>query len=115
MIWPFRRRRFRDVVRRQLALFATEHDDVVQGARTALRDYHAAPEPSEAQERYAEYDDLAEDVETLLYEMCERLAASMEEDARPEYVREFDRQARSTYGDLLPRLNFPEPDILDPE
>lgn len=104
-----KRRRFRDVVRRQLSLFAEGHGDLVEEARAALASYHASPDPVEAQAHYGRYDDLAEDVEEALYDMCDRFAESLGDDVRVHYVAEFDRQARRCYGDLIPRLGFDEP------
>lgn len=109
-MWPFDRRRFRDVVQRQLALFADEHAELAAQAREALRQYSAARDEVDGQLAYARYDDLAEDVEELLYDMCERFGATLDDRLTAAYVREFDRQARRAYGDLLPRLSFRTPD-----
>jgi len=111
MIWPFGKRRFQEVVSRQLTLFASDRAELVTRARTALQEYDASPDPTLAQMLYAEYDDLAEDVELRLYEMCEYLLDTIEDPFRTEYLREFDRQARRAYGDLIPRLRFDQFDI----
>lgn len=105
-----RRRQFRDLVQTQLALFDAEHAELVQRARAERSRYDATHDPQEALERYAAHDDLSDDVETLLYEMCERYAATIDEPRQRTYVAEFDRQARRRYGDLIPRLSFPSSD-----
>lgn len=107
-----RRRRFRDVVRRQLALFEREHGDLVDEARVALADYHASPEEIEALEHYQRHDDLSEDVEHALFEMCDAFGATLGPPQRRAYRREFDHQARRRFRDVVPRLNIP-PAVFD--
>jgi hypothetical protein len=105
------RRRFRDVVRRQLAMFHEEEQQLVTEARRELRAYHDSRDPAEAQAHYARYDDLCEDAEDFLVEMRDSMAASMDADRSRHYRAEFDRQARSRYGDIISRLGFD--DIFD--
>jgi hypothetical protein len=87
-------------------MFQDEHGDLVSRGRASLRAYHDESDPDLALERYAEYDDLSEDVEEHLYDMCVHFAGTLESHMRRRYVREFDRQARRAYGDLIPQLNL---------
>lgn len=103
------RRQFRDVVSRQLRLFAQEHGDVAEQARRALAAYDAEADPHAAVDSYAAYEDLSEDVEEHLYDMCDAFALSLEGASERRYRREFDRQAKRTYGDVIPRLNVLQP------
>lgn len=100
------RRPFRDVVRRQLALFHDDQHELVTRARRKLRDYHAERDPELAQEHYADHDLLADAVEDGLYDMCVRYASTLEQPARSRYVREFDHQARRSYRDVIPQLDI---------
>lgn len=100
------RRQFRDVVRRQLALFEQEHHAVIDQARSALRGYHEEADPHLAQLAYAEHDDVSEDIEIALNEMCMTYASRLDAAATHRYLREFDRQARDAYRDLVPHLNL---------
>ena len=109
-MWPFRPQRFRDVVDRQLAIFATDHADLVERARAALAAYHAQPDPRTAQERYQEHDELAEEVEELLDDMYRNFARTLDDKAAAGYRRTFAKRARTAYGDLLPRLTFDPPE-----
>jgi hypothetical protein len=114
-MWPFRRNQFREVVDRQLAIFAQDHGDLVEQARAALASYHAQPDVREAQERYQEHDELAEQVEELLDDMYRHFAGTLEPSAAKGYRRQFARRAKSAYGDLLPRLTFDDPEDMLPE
>ena len=98
-------RRFRDLVRRQIALFASEHTDKVLSARAALRAYDDERDPQAALERYADHDDLSEDVELILTDMCERYASTLEPRMAKRYVKVFTKEARKVYGDLLSKFD----------
>jgi hypothetical protein len=56
-------RRFADVVRRQLDLFAAERAGLVRDVEAALRAYDGAPR-EDAEERYGDFLDLVETVPT---------------------------------------------------
>jgi hypothetical protein len=114
-MWPFRRNAFREVVDRQLAIFAQDHGDLVEQARAALAGYHAQADIREAQERYQEHDELAEEVEELLDDMYRNFAATLEPAAAKSYRKQFARRAKVAYGDLLPRLSFDPPEDQLPE
>lgn len=112
----FGRRRFRDVVGRQLMLFAQDHDELVQRARASLRSYSDETDPAAALERYADFEDASEDIEDLLYDMCDRFSSTLDEPMAKRYAAEFDRQARKAYRDVIPRLSvLQRPDEDDAE
>ena len=114
-MWPFNRHRFRELVDRQLSIFAQDHTALVDQARAALANYHAQPDARAALEQYGEHDELAEQVEELLDDMYRNFAATLEPAAAKAYRKEFARRAKSTYGDLLPRLTFDSPEDQLPE
>lgn len=115
-MWPFHHRQaFREVVDRQLAIFAQDHTPLVDQARAALASYHAQPDVREALEQYQEHDELAEQVEELLDDMYRNFASTLEPKASTAYRKQFAKRARATYGDLLPRLTFDPPEDQLPE
>jgi len=114
-MWPFNRRRFRELVERQLAIFAMDHAELIQGARAAYTSYHAEASVREAMEHYGEHDELAEQVEELLDDMYRHFASTLDAAAAARYRKEFARGAKAAYGDLLPRLKFDAPEDMLPE
>ncbi len=103
--WPWKRP-YRDVVRRQLTLFADDNAMLIGRARQALDEYHGASDAELAQASYADHDDYSEDVELALRLMCDSYAARLEPATARRYVREFSRQARRSYRDVIPDLNM---------
>ena len=85
-----RRRRFGDVVRRQLDLFEQEHAGLIADADAAERAYDGAAR-DEAEERYGDFADLAETATEVLAELRDNFAASLDEDAAAAYEEAFNR------------------------
>jgi hypothetical protein len=88
------RRRFVDVVRRQLDLFAAERAGLVRDVEAALRAYDTAPR-DEAEERYGDFLDLVETGTDELVDLRENYAATLDEDAADQY--------RTAFNDLVRR------------
>ena len=84
------RRRFDDVVSRQLDLFEREHADLIREAREAERAYDRAHR-SEAEERYGDYVDLVETGTELLADLRDHYASTLDDDKAEEYERSFNR------------------------
>ena len=84
------RRRFRDVVARQLELFEREHADLIHECTEAERAYDAGPR-EEAEERYGELMDLVETGTELLADLRDGYAATLDEAAAHEYEATFNR------------------------
>ena len=84
------RRRFADVVRRQLDLFEHEHAALIADCDAAERAYDRA-ERDEAEERYGDYLDLVETGTELLAELRDNYASALDEDAAEEYEHAFNR------------------------
>ena len=110
MRWPWQRRRFRELVTRQLAIFEEDHAELIEDARRELDAYAHEHDAAAAQERYGDHDSLASDVEDELDAIFRNWRDTLDPAAEAEYRREFARQARARYGDLLPRLRFDPPD-----
>jgi hypothetical protein len=86
----FRRRRFADVIARQLDLFVSEHADLIHDCEEAERAYDDAPR-DEAEERYGDYVDLVESGTEALADLRDHFAATLDEDAAEDYEEAFNR------------------------
>jgi hypothetical protein len=85
-----RRRRFGDVIARQLDLFVRENLELLDACDAAERAYDRA-ERNEAEERYGDYQDLVETGTELLADLRDSFASTLDEAAGEEYEDEFNR------------------------
>ncbi len=97
----FRRRRFGDVIARQLDLFLEENEELIADCEAALERYNSA-ERDEAEELYGDYVDLVESGTEILAAMRDRYALTLAEDDAATYEAEFDR----TVVKRLPRFGL---------
>jgi len=86
----FRRRRFADVISRQLDLFEREQADVISECEELERAYNAAPR-DEAEERYGDYVDAVETGTELLADLRDHFAITLDDEASEEYEDAFNR------------------------
>ena len=86
----FRRRRFDDVIRRQLDFFASEDLDVLDDVADALARYNAAG-ADDAEELYGDYQVAIEAATDRLGELRDAYARTLEDAGA--YVAEFNRAA----------------------
>jgi hypothetical protein len=84
------RRRFREVIERQLDLFEREHAGLIRDVEKAEDAYTRAGR-EEAEELYGDYLDLAETATEVLAELRDNYASSLGEDAADEYEDAFNR------------------------
>ena len=84
------RRRFDEVISRQLDLFEREHAGLISDCVAAERAYDRA-DRSEAEERYGDYVDLVETGTELLADLRDHFASTLDEKAAEEYERSFNR------------------------
>jgi len=88
------RRRFSDLVSRQLDVFAA---DEAQGVLAEVRDlkaiYDQAPR-EQAEDAYGDYMDAIDAVKDALVDMRNRFAATLDGDAVDEYETAFERGAK---------------------
>jgi hypothetical protein len=96
-----RRRRFADVIDRQLDLFEREHAGLIREVEAAEKAYDRA-DRDEAEERYGDYLDLVETGQDALVEIREAYALTLEEDDADEYRDVFNRLVRKR----LPRFGL---------
>ena len=90
----FRKRRFADLIRRQLDVFAEDqaHDIFVE-IRDRKRLYDHA-DRAEAEELYGDYIDAVETGTEALADMRDRFKTTLDEDAAEEYELEFNRAVK---------------------
>jgi hypothetical protein len=86
----FRRRRFADVIARQLDLFEREHADVIAEADLRLEAYNRA-DRDEAEELYGDYVDTVETGTELLADIRWSFWKTLDDDTAEEYEAEFNR------------------------
>jgi hypothetical protein len=95
----FRRRRFRDVIERQLALFEQEDGDLLDDIDRALETYDRA-DRDEAEELYGDYQLTIEAATDRLAELRDTYARTLGEDQAERYVREFNGAVVERWRDL---------------
>jgi hypothetical protein len=86
----FRRRRFTDVISRQLDLFVREEADLIRECEEAEHAYNNAPR-DEAEEKYGDYVDVVETGTELLADLRDHFAATLDEQTSEAYEEEFNR------------------------
>ena len=84
------RRRFSDVVSRQLDLFEREHAGLLRDCAAAEEAYNRA-ERHEAEARYGDYLDLVDTGTELLAELRDNFGASLDDATAAEYEEAFNR------------------------
>ena len=97
----FRKRRFADLISRQLDLFEREHADVIDEARERLDAYNRA-DRDDAEELYGDYVDAVETGTELLADMRWEFIRTLDEEAAEEYEAEFNRAVAKRF----PRFGF---------
>ena len=98
------RRPYRELIGRQLDLFAEEHGNLFEEAREALRVYHEA-DRDDAEERYGDYADVLDRAAAHLAEIRDTYARTLDD---PDgYRAEFERAAARRFpllGDALKEI-----------
>jgi len=92
----FRRRRFTDLIMRQLEVFAEDRTDVFEEIRNRKELYDRA-DRDEAEEMYGDYIDAVETGTEALAEMRDRFKQTLDEDAAEEYELEFNRAVKKRW------------------
>jgi hypothetical protein len=95
----FRRRRFADVIARQLDLFEQEHAELIRECAEAEATYDRA-ERDEAEELFGDYQDLVETGTEILADLRDNFALTLAEAEAEEYEAEFNSGVRKR----LPRF-----------
>ena len=85
-----RRRRFAEVIARQLDLFVRDQLQLLEACDEAERAYERA-ERDEAEERFGDYQDLVETGTEILADLRDNFASSLDDETAEEYEAEFNR------------------------
>jgi hypothetical protein len=91
-----RRRRFHDLVERQLDLFATDDAELLAEAVEAESAWNAA-DADEAEEAYGDYQLVVDAIADRLLDIRESYAHTLDGAAAAEYAAEFTKQATRRY------------------
>jgi len=94
-----RRGRFRDLVDRQLDLFATDEAGLLREAEEADAAWTSAAR-HESEELYGDYQLVVDAIGERLYDIRESYAGTLDEDAAEEYRGAFDAAARKRFKRL---------------
>ena len=97
------RRRFADLIARQLDLFAGDHREALETLSRAL-EAHRSADRDEAEETFGDYQDQVDWAADDLATLRETYAATLPEDNANAYRRAFDRAARSRFPQLAGAL-----------
>jgi len=97
----FRKRRFADLIGRQLDLFQREHADVIAEAQARLDAYNRA-DRDEAEELYGDYVDAVETGTEALADIRWSFWKTLDDAAAEEYEAEFNRAVAKRF----PRFGF---------
>ena len=97
----FRRRRFADLVARQLDLFERDHHFVIEEVNERLAAYNAA-ERDEAEELYGDYVDAVETGTEILADIRWSFWKTLDDDTAEEYEAEFNRAVAKRF----PRFGY---------
>jgi tRNA G10 N-methylase Trm11 len=87
------RRRFADVISRQLDVFAQDESALLSEVREAEQIYNRA-ERAEAEEKYGDYVDVVETATEALADMRDRFARTLDETTAEEYEAAFNRAVK---------------------
>jgi hypothetical protein len=96
-----RRRRFAEVISRQLDLFVRDNLDLIEACDTAERASDRA-ERDAAEERFGDYQELVEDGTEILAELRDNFASTLDEASAEEYEAAFNRAVEKR----LPRFGL---------
>ncbi len=87
------RRRFADVIARQLDVFAVDEAALLAEVREAEQAYNRA-DRDEAEEKYGDYVDVVETATEALADMRDRFSRTLDEGAAEEYEAAFNRAVK---------------------
>jgi hypothetical protein len=90
----FRKRRFADLIDRQLDVFAEDQEDDAFAEVRARKALYDGADRGDAEELYGDYVDAVETATEALADMRDRFKGTLDDDAAEEYELEFNRAVR---------------------
>src|ERR1700745_472397 len=94
------RRRFSDVIGRQLDLFAAKERNGCLEEIADMKESYARADRAQAEEAYGDYVDVVDAMAEALGDMRNRFARTLDEDTVGDYEAAFDRAARKRWPEL---------------
>lgn len=91
------RRRFSEVVTRQLDVFAADEADGLLAEVAEMKEKYDRADRSSAEEAYGDYMDIVDAVKDALADMRDRFARTLGGDAVDEYESVFERAAKKRW------------------
>lgn len=91
------RRRFADVVSRQLDVFAADEADGLLAEVAEMKAKYDEADRNGAEEAYGDYMDVVDATKDALAEMRDGFAHTLDDDAASEYEAAFERAARKRW------------------
>ena len=92
-----RRRRFADLIRRQLDVFAEDEADNIFAEVRDRKALYDRADRDDAEELYGDYMDAVETATEALADMRDRFKQTLEDDAAEEYEREFNHAVKKRW------------------
>jgi hypothetical protein len=93
----FGRKRFADVVSRQLDVFAEDEANGLFEEVRELKERYDRADRDEAEEAYGDYTDVVETVTEALADMRDRFARTLDEETAEEYEAAFNRAVKKRW------------------
>ena len=93
----FGRSAFRDVISRQLDIFAVDETNGLIADVQEMKRLYDETDRDDAEEAYGDYVDAIDAVKDALADMRDRFAATLDEAAAEKYEREFEEAARKRW------------------
>ena len=93
----FRRKRFADVIARQLEVFAEDEANALFAEVREKKDIYDRADRSEAEEMYGDYVDVVEAATEALADMRYRFRATLDEATGEEYEEAFNRAVKKRW------------------
>ena len=87
----FGRKRFADVISRQLDVFAEDEANGLLEEVREMKEHYDRADRDNAEEAYGDYTDVVEAATEALADMRDRFARTLEEDVGEEYEQAFNR------------------------
>ena len=91
------KRRFSDVIARQLDVFAEDEADGLFEEVRDMKERYDRAERSDAEEAYGDYTDIVEAATEALADMRDRFARTLDEETAEEYERAFNRAVKKRW------------------
>jgi hypothetical protein len=91
------RRRFADLISRQLDVFAQDEADGLLDEVREMKERYDGADRDEAEESYGDYVDVVEAATEALADMRDRFARTLDEEAAGQYEHEFNRAVKKRW------------------